>query len=134
MKKKKEEQRCLHPLGPERRPRKAPDEPDYIVCAALRETTCPSITCASRSDAGGLHGRFGIGKSSLAFDTSMPRPARYVRIVVVVRAAVSGPDGKPKYDQLRGLSPTIAIEQKSGRRIRLDGGTATEIYDYLRVL
>ena len=42
---------------------------------------------------------------------------------------------KPKYEQLRGLSPTIAIEQKSASsNLRSTVGTVTEIYDYLRVL
>ena len=42
---------------------------------------------------------------------------------------------KPRYDQLRGLSPTIAIEQKSASsNPRSTVGTVTEIYDYLRVL
>ncbi|MBN2573859.1 MAG: excinuclease ABC subunit UvrA, partial [Deltaproteobacteria bacterium] len=42
---------------------------------------------------------------------------------------------KPKYDQIRGLSPTIAIEQKSASsNPRSTVGTVTEIYDYLRVL
>ena len=42
---------------------------------------------------------------------------------------------KPKYEQLRGLSPTIAIEQKSASsNPRSTVGTVTEIYDYLRVL
>src|SRR5262249_48789654 len=42
---------------------------------------------------------------------------------------------KPRYDSIRGLSPTIAIEQKSASgNPRSTVGTITEIYDYLRVL
>ena len=42
---------------------------------------------------------------------------------------------KPRYDTIRGLSPTIAIEQKAAsKNPRSTVGTITEIYDYLRVL
>ena len=51
------------------------------------------------------------------------------------RASSSGQMEKPKYEQLRGLSPTIAIEQKTASsNPRSTVGTITEIYDYLRVL
>ena len=43
--------------------------------------------------------------------------------------------GKPDVDQIEGLSPAISIEQKSkSRNPRSTVGTATEIYDYLRLL
>ena len=42
---------------------------------------------------------------------------------------------KPKFDTIRGLSPTIAIEQKAAsKNPRSTVGTITEVYDYLRVL
>jgi len=42
---------------------------------------------------------------------------------------------KPDVDSIEGLSPAISIEQKTtSRNPRLDGGTVTEIYDYMRLL
>src|SRR5437763_11172152 len=78
----------------------------------------------------------GSGKSSLAFDTLYAEgQRRYVESLSSYARQFLGQMEKPKYDHIRGLSPTIAIEQKSASsNPRSTVGTVTEIYDYLRVL
>jgi len=78
----------------------------------------------------------GSGKSSLAFDTLYAEgQRRYVESLSSYARQFLGQMEKPKYESLRGLSPTIAIEQKSASsNPRSTVGTVTEIYDYLRVL
>src|SRR6185295_18429011 len=78
----------------------------------------------------------GSGKSSLAFDTLYAEgQRRYVESLSAYARQFLGQMDKPKYDQIRGLSPTIAIEQKTAsNNPRSTVGTITEIYDYLRVL
>jgi len=78
----------------------------------------------------------GSGKSSLAFDTIFAEgQRRYVESLSSYARQFIGQMEKPKYDTIRGLSPTISIEQKSAsKNPRSTVGTITEIYDYLRVL
>jgi excinuclease ABC subunit A len=78
----------------------------------------------------------GSGKSSLAFDTIYAEgQRRYVESLSSYARQFLGQMEKPKYDHIRGLSPTIAIEQKTASsNPRSTVGTVTEIYDYLRVL
>ncbi|MCL2824131.1 MAG: excinuclease ABC subunit UvrA, partial [Polyangiaceae bacterium] len=78
----------------------------------------------------------GSGKSSLAFDTLYAEgQRRYVESLSSYARQFLGQMGKPLFESLRGLSPTIAIEQKSAStNPRSTVGTITEIYDYLRVL
>ncbi len=78
----------------------------------------------------------GSGKSSLAFDTLYAEgQRRYVESLSSYARQFLGQMEKPRYEQIRGLSPTIAIEQKSASsNPRSTVGTVTEIYDYLRVL
>ncbi|GAB6096702.1 excinuclease ABC subunit UvrA [Desulfatiferula olefinivorans] len=78
----------------------------------------------------------GSGKSSLAFDTLYAEgQRRYVESLSSYARQFIGQMEKPKYDTIRGLSPTIAIEQKAAsKNPRSTVGTITEIYDYLRVL
>ena len=78
----------------------------------------------------------GSGKSSLAFDTLYAEgQRRYVESLSSYARQFLGQMEKPKYEHLRGLSPTIAIEQKTASsNPRSTVGTVTEIYDYLRVL
>ena len=78
----------------------------------------------------------GSGKSSLAFDTIFAEgQRRYVESLSAYARQFIGQMEKPRYDMIRGLSPTISIEQKSAsRNPRSTVGTITEIYDYLRVL
>lgn len=78
----------------------------------------------------------GSGKSSLAFDTLYAEgQRRYVESLSAYARQFLGQMEKPKYDHIAGLSPTIAIQQKSASsNPRSTVGTVTEIYDYLRVL
>ncbi|MEO8840803.1 MAG: excinuclease ABC subunit UvrA, partial [Kofleriaceae bacterium] len=60
---------------------------------------------------------------------------RYVESLSAYARQFLGQMEKPKYERIRGLSPTIAIQQKTaGSNPRSTVGTTTEIYDYLRVL
>ena len=78
----------------------------------------------------------GSGKSSLAFDTIFAEgQRRYVESLSSYARQFLGQMEKPKYEMMRGLSPTIAIEQKAAsKNPRSTVGTITEIFDYLRVL
>ncbi|MBK9754483.1 MAG: excinuclease ABC subunit UvrA [Nannocystis sp.] len=78
----------------------------------------------------------GSGKSSLAFDTLYAEgQRRYIESLSAYARQFLGQLERPKVEHLRGLSPTIAIEQKSAsNNPRSTVGTITEIYDYLRVL
>ena len=78
----------------------------------------------------------GSGKSSLAFDTIYAEgQRRYVESLSAYARQFLGQMEKPKYDWIRGLAPTISIEQKAAsRNPRSTVGTITEIYDYLRLL
>ncbi|MET0284303.1 MAG: excinuclease ABC subunit UvrA [Polyangiales bacterium] len=78
----------------------------------------------------------GSGKSSLAFDTLYAEgQRRYVESLSAYARQFLGQLDRPQVDKLSGLSPTIAIEQKSAStNPRSTVGTITEIYDYLRVL
>lgn len=78
----------------------------------------------------------GSGKSSLAFDTLYAEgQRRYVESLSSYARQFLGRMAKPECDYILGLPPAIAIEQKvNTRNPRSTVGTATEIYDYLRML
>ena len=78
----------------------------------------------------------GSGKSSLAFDTLYAEgQRRYVESLSSYARQFLGRMAKPECDYIHGLPPAIAIEQKvNTRNPRSTVGTATEIYDYLRML
>ena len=81
-------------------------------------------------------GPSGSGKSSMAFDTIYAEgQRRYVESLSAYARQFLGQLEKPKYESIRGLAPTIAIEQKSAsKNPRSTVGTITEVLDYLRVL
>ena len=83
-----------------------------------------------------ITGISGSGKSSLAFDTIYAEgQRRYIESLSAYARQFLGMLEKPDCDQITGLSPAIAIEQRtSGRNPRSTVGTVTEIYDYLRLL
>ena len=83
-----------------------------------------------------LTGPSGSGKSSLAFDTLYAEgQRRYVESLSTYARQFLGRLDRPAVERLRGLSPTIAIEQKSAStNPRSTVGTITELHDYLRVL
>jgi excinuclease ABC subunit A len=81
-------------------------------------------------------GLSGSGKSSLAFDTLYAEgQRRYVESLSAYARQFLSMMDKPDVDSIEGLSPAIAIEQKTGsHNPRSTVGTVTEIYDYLRLL
>ena len=83
-----------------------------------------------------ITGLSGSGKSSLAFDTLYAEgQRRYVESLSAYARQFLGQMDKPDVDQIEGLSPAVAIDQKStSRNPRSTVATVTEIYDYLRLL
>jgi excinuclease ABC subunit A len=83
-----------------------------------------------------ITGLSGSGKSSLAFDTLYAEgQRRYVESLSAYARQFLSVMEKPDIDHIEGLSPAIAIEQKStSHNPRSTVGTITEIYDYLRLL
>ncbi|MEA2014241.1 MAG: excinuclease ABC subunit UvrA, partial [Thermodesulfobacteriota bacterium] len=83
-----------------------------------------------------ITGVSGSGKSSLAFDTIYAEgQRRYVESLSTYARQFIGQMDKPEVESIEGLSPAIAIEQRSAsRNPRSTVGTVTEIYDYLRLL
>ncbi len=83
-----------------------------------------------------LTGLSGSGKSSLAFDTIYAEgQRRYVESLSSYARMFLGQMEKPDVDRIDGLSPAIAIDQKTtSKNPRSTVGTVTEIYDYLRLL
>ena len=83
-----------------------------------------------------ITGVSGSGKSTLAFDTIYAEgQRRYVESLSAYARQFLGQMTKPDVDSIEGLSPSIAIEQKTtSKNPRSTVGTVTEIYDYLRLL
>ncbi|MCR4675780.1 MAG: excinuclease ABC subunit UvrA [Sphaerochaetaceae bacterium] len=83
-----------------------------------------------------ISGISGSGKSSLAFDTIFAEgQRRYVESLSSYARQFLGRLDKPDVELIEGLSPAIAIEQKTtGKNPRSTVGTITEIYDYYRLL
>ncbi len=81
-------------------------------------------------------GLSGSGKSSLAFDTIFAEgQRRYIETFSAYARNMLGNLERPDVDKISGLSPVIAIEQKTvNRNPRSTIGTTTEIYDFLRLL
>src|SRR4051812_25102352 len=83
-----------------------------------------------------ITGPSGSGKSSLAFDTIYAEgQRRYVESLSSYARQFLNIQDKPDVESIDGLSPAIAIDQKTtSRNPRSTVGTVTEIYDYLRLL
>ena len=81
-------------------------------------------------------GLSGSGKSSLAFDTIYAEgQRRYIETFSAYARNMLGNLERPDVDKITGLSPVIAIEQKTiNRNPRSTIGTVTEVYDFLRLL
>ncbi len=112
-------------------------ELDHILIQGAREHNLKSVTVEiPKKKLVVLTGVSGSGKSSLAFDTLYAEgQRRYVESLSAYARQFLGQMEKPRYDAIRGLSPTISIEQKTtGTNPRSTVGTITEIADYLRVL
>ena len=83
-----------------------------------------------------ITGVSGSGKSSLAFDTIFAEgQRRYIESLSSYARQFLGQLDKPDVEEIKGLSPAIAIDQKStSHNPRSTVGTVTEVYDYLRLL
>ncbi|XOV87708.1 MAG: excinuclease ABC subunit UvrA [Pseudomonadota bacterium] len=115
----------------------ASEELDHILIRGAREHNLKSVEVRiPKRKLVVLTGVSGSGKSSLAFDTLYAEgQRRYVESLSAYARQFLGQMEKPKYDTIRGLSPTISIEQKTtSRNPRSTVATITEIADYLRVL
>ena len=112
------------------------DQPNIIIRGA-REHNLKSINISlPRNQFIIITGLSGSGKSSLAFDTIYAEgQRRYVESLSAYARQFLDTMHKPDVDQITGLSPAIAIEQKTtSKNPRSTVGTVTEIYDYLRLL
>jgi excinuclease ABC subunit A len=112
-------------------------EPEFITVKGAREHNLKSVTLEiPKKKLVVFTGVSGSGKSSLAFDTLYAEgQRRYVESLSSYARQFLGQMEKPRYDTIRGLSPTISIEQKAAsNNPRSTVGTITEVHDYLRVL
>ena len=112
-------------------------ELDHVLIRGAREHNLRSVDVKiPKKKLVVLTGVSGSGKSSLAFDTLYAEgQRRYVESLSAYARQFLGQMEKPHYDTIRGLSPTISIEQKTtSNNPRSTVGTITEIADYLRVL
>src|SRR5688572_5180288 len=115
----------------------AMSEPDAISVRGAREHNLKNVSLEiPKKKLVVFTGVSGSGKSSLAFDTLYAEgQRRYVESLSAYARQFLGQMEKPKYDTIRGLSPTISIEQKAAsNNPRSTVGTVTEVHDYLRVL
>src|SRR5512140_2014330 len=112
-------------------------EPEFISVKGAREHNLKSVTLEiPKKRLVVFTGVSGSGKSSLAFDTLYAEgQRRYVESLSSYARQFLGQMEKPRYDTIRGLAPTISIEQKAAsNNPRSTVGTITEVHDYLRVL
>ncbi|MBU2511135.1 excinuclease ABC subunit UvrA [bacterium] len=117
--------------------RNSSSELDHIIVKGAREHNLKNVTVElPKKKLIVFTGVSGSGKSSLAFDTIFAEgQRRYIESLSSYARQFIGQMEKPKYEMIKGLSPTISIEQKSAsKNPRSTVGTITEIYDYLRVL
>jgi excinuclease ABC subunit A len=112
-------------------------EKDHIFIKGAREHNLKNIDVKiPRNGLVVITGLSGSGKSSLAFDTLYAEgQRRYVESLSSYARQFLEQLQKPDVEYIEGLSPAISIEQRSaGSNPRSTVGTATEIYDYLRLL
>ncbi len=112
-------------------------ESEYITIRGARQHNLKNIDVTiPRNKLVVVTGLSGSGKSSLAFDTLYAEgQRRYVESLSTYARQFLERMDKPDVDTIDGLSPAIAIEQKTaGHNPRSTVGTVTEIYDYLRLL
>ena len=110
---------------------------NYITIRGARENNLKNIDVdIPREKLVVLTGLSGSGKSTLAFDTIFAEgQRRYMESLSSYARMFLGQMGKPDVDRIEGLSPSIAIDQKTtNNNPRSTVGTVTEIYDYLRLL
>ena len=110
---------------------------DKIIIRGAREHNLKNIDVEIKRDTlTVVTGISGSGKSSLAFDTIYAEgQRRYVESLSSYARQFLGQMEKPDVDAIDGLSPAIAIDQKTtSKNPRSTVGTVTEIYDYMRLL
>lgn len=113
------------------------EESPFINIEGAREHNLKNISLKiPRNQLVVITGLSGSGKSSLAFDTIYAEgQRRYMESFNAYARQFLGDMKRPEVDKIEGLSPVIAIEQKTtSRSPRSTVGTITEIYDYLRLL
>ena len=113
------------------------DKKEYIEVRGAKANNLKNIDVAiPRNAFVVVTGLSGSGKSSLAFDTIYAEgQRRYMDTLSTYAKHFMGILEKPEVDEITGLSPIIAIEQKTtGNNPRSTVGTITEIYDFLRLL
>ena len=112
-------------------------EQKNIVIEGARENNLKNVSLEiPRNKFIVMTGLSGSGKTSLAFDTIYAEgQRRYIESLSTYARQFLGGVDKPDVDRIEGLSPSIAIDQKStNNNPRSTVGTITEIYDYLRLL
>jgi excinuclease ABC subunit A len=110
---------------------------DYIEIKGAKAHNLKGVTLSIPRDSFVVvTGLSGSGKSSLAFDTIYAEgQRRYMDTLSTYAKHFMGILEKPEVESITGLSPIIAIEQKTtGNNPRSTVGTITEIYDFLRLL
>lgn len=110
---------------------------EYIEVYGAREHNLKNIDVKiPRNELVVITGLSGSGKSSLAFDTIFAEgQRRYIETFSAYARQFLGGLERPDVDKIEGLSPVIAIEQKTtNKNPRSTVGTVTELYDFLRLL
>lgn len=110
---------------------------DWIEVYGAREHNLKNVSVKiPRNALTVITGLSGSGKSSLAFDTIYAEgQRRYIETFSAYARQFLGSLERPDVDDIRGLSPVIAIEQKTvNKNPRSTVGTITELYDFLRLL
>ena len=113
------------------------DNNKFIIIKGARENNLKNVDIdIPKNKLVVITGLSGSGKSSLAFDTIYAEgQRRYLESLSSYARQFLGGNEKPDVDSIDGLSPAIAIDQKTtSHNPRSTVGTVTEIYDYLRVL
>ncbi|MFA6825279.1 MAG: excinuclease ABC subunit UvrA, partial [Bacteroidales bacterium] len=110
---------------------------NYIIIKGARVNNLKNINVAiPHNKLVVITGLSGSGKTSLAFDTLFAEgQRRYVESLSSYARQFLGRMNKPEVDSISGISPAIALEQKStNRNPRSTVGTITEIYEYIKLL
>ena len=110
---------------------------EFIKITGAKENNLKNINLSiPKNELVVFTGLSGSGKSTLAFDTLYAEgQRRYIESLSSYARQFLGRVGKPDVERIEGLTPAIAIDQKStSKNPRSTVGTITEIYDYLRLL